>query len=99
MANMPSIDRMYLGVRVSNETFVALEKVAKEANTTHTEVARSVLESEMTRIVNLFSDEDKAAVAALKRRNAQRRRDRAERVMAILLEGKQKLGREAHDGE
>ena len=80
MANMPSIDRMYVSVRVSNEAFVALEKVAKEQNTNPTDVARSVIESEMKRIVNLFTDIDKARVYALKRRNAQRRRDHAERV-------------------
>ena len=88
MANMPSVDRMYVSVRVSNETFVALEKVAKEQNTNPTDVARSVLESEMKRIVNLFTDMDKARVHALKRRNAQRRRDLYERVTSIKKGGK-----------
>ena len=80
MANMPSVDRTYASLKVSNAAFIALAKVAQKRGTNHTDVAREIIEREMEHIVRMFTDEDKAAVAALKDLHVRQRREYVARV-------------------
>lgn len=80
MANMPSVDRTVSHLKISNAAYVALAKVASEQGTNYTDVARTIIEREMEHVIRLFSDEDKAAVAALKKLHVRHRREYVARV-------------------
>ena len=75
MANMPSVDRTISHLKISNAAYVALAKVASEQGTNYTDVARSIIEREMEHVIRLFTDEDRAAVSALKKLHIQKRRE------------------------
>lgn len=73
MSNMPSIHKQKVSLQLDNEIIVALDKKAKEDDTSRNDVANYLLGHELQRIIKSFSPADKAKVAAFERKNMEAR--------------------------
>lgn len=73
MSNMPSIHKQKVSLQLDNEIIVALDKKAKEDDTSRNDVANYLLGYELNRIIKGFSPADRAKVAAFERKNLEAR--------------------------
>ena len=73
MANQPSIYKTKVSLQLDNDVIVALDKKAKEDNTSRNAVANYFLSNELMRIIKNFTAEDKAKVEEMERKNKEAR--------------------------
>ena len=74
MANMPSVNRSNLAVRLDNAVLAAVEKAAAERGISNAEIAREWIGRMAAPIISAFTAADRARVEALRAANVRRRR-------------------------
>ena len=73
MSNQPSIFKTKVSLQLDNEVIVALDKKAEEDGTSRNAVANYYLENELQRIIDTFTDADRAKVVAMEQKNKEAR--------------------------
>ena len=74
MANMPSVNRSNLAVRLDNAVLAAVEKAAAERGVSNAEIVREWIGRMTAPIISAFTATDRARVKALRAANVRRRK-------------------------
>lgn len=80
MANMASVDKTELSVRVRNEVFVAIDRMANERNVTRSDLVVDWLERMTWERTRDLDPEDMMYVRALRNKHMRERKDFVRRL-------------------